>query len=29
MSITPISTENLNEDIQGLSARIHDIKERL
>jgi hypothetical protein len=29
MSITPVSAENLEEIIEGLSARIHDIKVRL
>jgi hypothetical protein len=29
MSITPVSVENLEETIEGLSARIHDIKVRL
>jgi hypothetical protein len=29
MSITPISAESLNETIQGLRTRIHDIEVRL
>jgi hypothetical protein len=29
MSTTPESTENLNEAIQNLSTRIHDIEVRL
>lgn len=29
MSITPISAESLNETIQSLRARIHDIEVRL
>ena len=29
MSITPVSSENLNEVIQNLSTRIHDIEVRL
>ena len=29
MSITPISPENLNETIQGLRTRIHDLEVRL
>ncbi len=29
MSITPISAEGINETIQGLRTRIHDLEVRL
>ncbi len=29
MSITPISAESLNDTIQGLRTRIHDLEVRL
>ncbi|MEA2573849.1 MAG: hypothetical protein QOH93_1147 [Chloroflexia bacterium] len=29
MSLTPISAESLNETIQGLRTRIHDLEVRL